>query len=489
MNAFAGRRRELSLLQDELDGVRDSGDGAFLWIRGRRRVGKSRLVEEFADRCGAPNVFFRAPRRELPEALRRFSSAVAESSLPSAGLFAGVAPESWVAALRLAAQDATRANPIVIVIDELPYLVERDRGFDADLQEAWDRHLQHLPVVLIAIGSDISMMDALTDHGHALHGRPTRELLVRPFSPAEVADLLELEAAVAFDAYMVVGGFPALAAAWRRSWDRRSFLEHALTDSYNQFVVNGERILEGELGESPQARQVLEAIGAGERTFSAIRDASGVFNAASLSNVLRLLIDAKGIVAEASPYAAPPAKKNKRYSIADPYLRFWVRFVGPGIDEIDRGRSDLAIARIEAAWGAYRGKAIEPLVHRAVERLLPDARFGPARYVGGYWTRSNDVEVDLVGADAPDPRSVAFVGSVKWRERARFGPSDTRDLIRLRSAVPGAEDALLVGVSRSGFAADAGLDVSLTPDDLLAAWDEPANAAAPVVRSAAQPGS
>jgi hypothetical protein len=102
--------------------------------------------------------------------------------------------------------------------------------------------------------------------------------------------------------------------------------------------------------------------------------------------------------------------------------------------------------------------------------MLPDARFGSARYVGGYWTRNNDVEVDLVGADSPDPSSVAFVGSVKWRERARFGPRDTRELIRLRSAVPGAEDALLIGVSRSGFTADAGLDVALTPADLIAAW-------------------
>ena len=48
--------------------------------------------------------------------------------------------------------------------------------------------------------------------------------------------------------------------------------------------------------------------------------------------------------------------------------------------------------------------------------------------------------------------------------------TDTRALSQQRAAVPGAEDALLVGVSRSGFAADAGLDVALTPADLLEAW-------------------
>ena len=176
---------------------------------------------------------------------------------------------------------------------------------------------------------------------------------------------------------------------------------------------------------NPQARDVLEALGAGERTFSTLRDASGVFSATSLTNALKL---------------------------------------------IDRGRGDLVIDRVEQAWGSYRGKAIEDLVRRSVERMLPDARFGSARHVGSYWTRSNDVEVDLVGADSPDPRSVTFVGSIKWRERARFTAADTRTLIRQRAAVPGAEDALLVGVSRSGFSSDAGLDVALTPADLIDAW-------------------
>lgn len=65
---------------------------------------------------------------------------------------------------------------------------------------------------------------------------------------------------------------------------------------------------------------------------------------------------------------------------------------------------------------------------------------------------------------------MTFVGSIKWRTREKFGPRDTRELIRLRANVPGAEDSLLVGVSRSGFTADAGLDVALTADDLIEAW-------------------
>lgn len=472
MLPFVGRRRELEVLGGALDGVRESGVGAFVWMRGRRRVGKSRLVEEFAHAAGVPYVFYRAPRRETREALRRFEQAVSESSLPAADLVAGgVAVDSWVAALRIAADGASADRPLMIVIDELPYLVERDPGFDADLQEAWDRHLAGRPVLLIAIGSDLSMMESLIESGGALHGRPTREMVVPPFSPHETAELLDMEPADALDAYLIVGGLPTVAAPWRPGWSRKRFLKEALGDSATHFVVNGERILDGELRRTPNGRAVLEAIGSGERTFAGIRERSEVTNDATLSAALKLLVDDKRIVAQAVPYAAPPGRKSKRYSVADPYLRFWLRFVGPSIDEIDRGRADLVMTRVEKGWPSYRGMAIEPVVRQAVERMLPDERFGDARYVGSYWTRTNDVEVDLVGADSPKPERVACIGSIKWRERAPFDRRDTDELARLRAAVPGADDALLVGVSRSGFASeDAGLDVALGPEHILAAF-------------------
>jgi hypothetical protein len=185
-------------------------------------------------------------------------------------------------------------------------------------------------------------------------------------------------------------------------------------------------------------------------------------------------VDAKQIVEQGLPYAAPPGKKNKRYTIADPYLRFWLRFIGPNIEEIDRGRGDLTVARIERDWETFRGKAIEPLVRRSVERLLiePDlaARLGGARYVGSYWTRNNQIEVDLVGGESEQPDRVAFIGSIKWRARSPFGHRDALRLAEQRTGVPGAATAKLVGVSRSGFDDNVELDVRLGPQELIGAW-------------------
>jgi AAA+ ATPase superfamily predicted ATPase len=158
-----------------------------------------------------------------------------------------------------------------------------------------------------------------------------------------------------------------------------------------------------------------------------------VTNDSSLSHALTTLADNKRVVHAALPYAAPPGRKSKRYSVADPYLRFWLRFVGPNI------RRSIAVVpisgpRIEEAWTSYRGKAIEPVIQQGLERLLPDPQFGNPRYVGGYWTRNNDVEVDLVGAEAAAPEKVAFVGSIKCGRRnpVRIGGLCRRYIALLR---------------------------------------------------------
>lgn len=180
---------------------------------------------------------------------------------------------------------------------------------------------------------------------------------------------------------------------------------------------------------------------------------------------------AERLVRRTSAYAEPPGTVP-RDTVDDPYLRFWLRFVQPGVELIARGRPDIAVERIEEGWGTYRGRAVEPLVRDSIERMPPDERFGDARFVGAFWTRDGRTEVDLVGGREPSRAgTVDVVGSVTWREREPFGREEVAAIAALRSRVPGATTATrLVGVSRSGVAHAAGLDVTLGPDDLPAAW-------------------
>ena len=132
-------------------------------------------------------------------------------------------------------------------------------------------------------------------------------------------------------------------------------------------------------------------------------------------------------------------------------------------------RSDLSLQRIRQGWTAWRGRAVEPLVRESLMRLLPSRGVPAARAVGGYWTRSNDVEIDIVGADRePVAKELLFLGSIKWLEEAPFDSHDLVALQRHRDRATGAPLPLLA-VSRSGCSTGQ-IDAVLGPEDLLHPW-------------------
>ncbi|WP_246486650.1 DUF234 domain-containing protein [Kribbella qitaiheensis] len=213
--------------------------------------------------------------------------------------------------------------------------------------------------------------------------------------------------------------------------------------------------------------EVLRAIGTGERKFTNIARAAGGISHSTLTRALDLLID-KGVVAAELPLSLRPSKE-RRYRIADPYLRFWLAFVDSHMAEIERLRGDLTLARIRAGWMSWRGRAVEPLVRESLARILPVADLPAAPVVGAYWTRSNDVEIDLVGADRePAAKKLHFVGSIKWLEQKQFDSHDLAALQKHRAALTD-DPVPLVAVSRSGVSCQ-GLQAAFGPTELLAAW-------------------
>jgi hypothetical protein len=474
MARFIGRDGELATLNRQLQRAGGEGragrPGRAVLMRGRRRVGKSRLAEEFVDRAGVPYLFFTASAQ--PHAatdLLLFAQAAAASNLPGANLFRDQTPGSWDAALGLLAAALPVDRPCVVILDEMPYLVANDPGFEGTLQKLFDRELSRRPVLLLCIGSDLAMMEALNDYGRPFHQRAT-EMVVPALNPADVAGMLDLRPADAFDAYLVTGGLPLILDEWQVGASSDDYLREAVNDPTSALLVSAERALAAEFPVEAQARLVLGAIGSGERTYSRIGRAAGGIPPGSLNRALQLLT-AKRLVEATSPLSTRPSRET-RYLAADPYLRFWLTFLGPYLTEIERGRGDLVLARIGSSWTTWRGRAIEPVVREALRRLPPGILPDGTNMVGGYWTRTNDPEIDLVGADrGPIAKKITMVGSIKWLEGRTFDPHDLGRLVVHRSRLPGADDATaLLAVTRTGTA-DGGVR-TLGPDDLLAAWQD-----------------
>ncbi len=191
-------------------------------------------------------------------------------------------------------------------------------------------------MLLLVVGSDVSIMEGLGTYGRPLYQRATRETVLDPFTPWELAKMLNLGPVDAFDAYLVLGGFPLIAQAWRACgfW---AFLGQQLSDPTSPLIVTGERILQAEFPTEVQAKTVLRAIGTGERTFTGIQQRAGGIQPGSLTRALATLTETKGVVESLVPHV--PGRSNAtRYVVGDAYLRFWLRFIGPNLTAIERGR-------------------------------------------------------------------------------------------------------------------------------------------------------
>ncbi|MGW0179886.1 ATP-binding protein [Nocardia sp. NPDC003345] len=474
---FRGRAGDLRLLEQQLRSVADGAGatrGRAVMVTGRRRVGKSRLVQEFCDRSGLPYVVFQATRGRNPAAERAdFVSAVAAAPFANGGLVADLATADWNQALRTAAIAAADDAPGLVVLDEVPWFVEQDPEFEGALQTVWDRYLSAKPVLLLLVGSDLSVMEALQSRDRPFFGRATK-MTVRPLNMADVQEMTELSPAEAVDARLITGGFPEIVQSWRPGSSRAQFLSESLADPLAPLLVAGELSLLGEFPESSRSRAVLEAIGSGERTHGTIAARagnSGALPAGTLSPILNTL-QAKRIVAADLPLSTGSDTKNKRYRIADSYLRFWLACLERAIPFTERGRADLALARLERGWTSWRGRAVEPLIRESLQRLLPDEDWSRVEAVGGWWNRQNNPEIDLVGADRrPVAGEVAFLGSIKWLEDRPFDRHDYDSLARGVLAVPGAKATTpLVAVTRCGATSGLPLAAAWGPEDLLRAW-------------------
>jgi AAA+ ATPase superfamily predicted ATPase len=472
MDHFYGRAREIDALGRLLHRVENRGrtgrPGRAVLIRGRRRVGKSRLVEEFIERSGLPSIFFTASAQSNTATdLRLFVEAGATSTLPQARLFAGQTPHDWDAALQLLAAAVPADQPSIVVLDEMPYLIANDPGFEGTLQKLYDRELSRKPVLLLCVGSDLAMMERLNQYDRPFHQRAT-EMVLPPLSPADVADMLGVEPAEAFDAFLVSGGLPLVLEEWPTNGGIFDYLAEAVADPTSALIVSGERSLAAEFPADAHARLVLSAIGSGERTHTLIGRASGGLPATSLSRALQLL-GAKRVVEAVTPLSTRSSKET-RYYIADPHLRFWLAFLGPHLTEVERGRGDLTLARIRTSWSSWRGRAIEPVVRESLFRLRKGGLPEGTGAIGGYWTRTNDPEIDLVAADrGPVAQRITAVGSIKWLERKAFDAHDLSRLLVHRALLPGADESTpLIAVARAGVAVE-GI-TAVDPEQLLFAW-------------------
>ncbi|GLY32541.1 ATP-binding protein [Kineosporia sp. NBRC 101731] len=477
---FVGRRTELSLLTKRIRHITQTGTGLAVAIRGRRQVGKSRLVQELCDRSGLPYLYYTAVKgASTTESTTDLLAALTESDLPVDRALLPTSPAGgWGDMLRVLA-GALPDRPSIVVLDELPWLAEQDDTFDGHLQVAWDRLLSRRPVLLLLLGSDLHMMQRFTAYERPFYGRADT-LVLGPLNLGETAAATSLTGTDAIDAHMITGGLPGILLRWPAGIPAEDYLRDECTDPASPVFTVPEQSLASEFPGPDVARRVLEAVGGDTRAFTSIASAAGgqdgQVSSGTLSPLLRRLTDDKQVLATDQPLSTSGGKPAL-YRVADSNLRLYLAVLREVHNLSRRGRPDVGFRLFQNRWSSWRGRAVEPLVRLSLEQaaLTGDLDWPQVQVVGGWWNRRFDPEIDLVGADrGPIASHIHFCGSLKWLGT----PFDSHDLRQLREGsnqIPGFDDQRtgLVVVSRSGVnLPDQSVDLIWGPDDVVAAWQE-----------------
>ena len=382
-------------------------EGALACVYGRRRIGKSRLIEEVVSGRGDVVVFI-AERSEA--ALQRSRLAADISSLIPG--FADVAYDNWSVMFNRWQKDAPKGS--ILVIDELPYLVERSPELPSVLQRIADG-LRSTGKKIILSGSSQRMMQGLVlNENEPLYGRAREIVKLEPIRFRWMKQAFPaMSAWERFCLYAVLGGVPRYWETFQGEDDMWSALRERVFSPQGLFHDEPNHVLQDDLQDSVQATSVLSLVGRGVERLVEIAGRLQV-PATALGRPIKRLMEL-GFVTRGIPFGSD-AKSNKKtlYRISDPFLRFWYSFVLPNYSDANFLSDKAEIKALQPAFRVYLGQAWERLVRDEIQRRpLPglDMRFRNAARWWGSGLDRKAMEIDVV-AESLDGETL-LVGEAK----------------------------------------------------------------------------
>ena len=438
---FIGRANELKTLER----LYSSDKFEFVVIYGRRRIGKTALINHFVKdkRC----IYFTGVESNEKQNLDNFSKAVFDYS----GMEAGAVFTSFQNALENLFKLSLNEK-LILIIDEYPYVARSSAGFASTLQMLIDEYKDSSKMKLILCGSSMSyMVDNVLAYKAPLYGRRTAQMKIQPFTFSEASeyfsDMAPVDKALM---YGIAGGTPQYILQMNSKLSVRENIINTFFEPSSFLFEEPVNLLKQEVREPALYTAIITAVASGASRLSEISSKVGE-NTNVCSTYIKNLIGLE-IIEKETPYGEKESKRSI-YKITDNMFRFWYRFVLPNNSLISRGAGDMVYSRIEPMLSDHMGAVFEDMCKQYLWSQLLQGK-SPVEFnsLGRWW--GNDpvekcqTEIDIMGEGLRD-KNTALFAECKWKNE--LTTHDVLELLIKRSRLFKYTDVHYVLFSKSGF--------------------------------------
>lgn len=403
---FIGRDKELIALNK----LYQSDKFEFVVIYGRRRVGKTALINQFIG--DKKSIYFMGLESNEKQNLENLSKSIIEFS---SGIQAETSFASFQSALEYIFKLAENER-IILAIDEYPYVARSSKSLASTLQLLIDKYKDTSKLMLILCGSSMSYMeDHVLAYKAPLYGRRTAQMKILPFDFEEsccyLKNMSDEDKALI---YGIVGGTPQYLLQMSDKLSVEENVKNTYLNPMSFLYEEPINLLKQEVREPAIYTAIITAIATGYSRVSEISTKVGE-DTNVCSNYLKNLMNL-GIIKKETPYGEKESRKSV-YSVEDNMFCFWYRFVLDNNSVIARGAADIVYKRIEPQLPDYMGRVFEEICMQYLWKLLLKGN-APVEFVslGRWWgndpIKKSQAEIDIMGEQDAD---TAIFAECKWR--------------------------------------------------------------------------
>lgn len=385
---FYDRKEELRSL--ERNEQQSHKTAVFTVLTGRRRVGKTSLINKAISEGGMAYLF--VSKDSEPILCKRFQEILREKlNIEIHGQTTSIRE-----LFEIVMKESVKRH-FTIFFDEFQNFQKVNPAIFSDIQDIWDRYHSASLIHLVVSGSIRSLMKRIfEDQNEPLYGRPTSKMNLLPFRTDVLKEILadynpSFSNEDLLCLYMITGGVAKYVELLvdANCLTKKDILDYICRpDSY--FLTEGKDLLSQEFSdESSTYFSILQLIAGGMTKRSEIDGIMTKDTGVYLLNLEKNF----SMIRKLKPLLSKPGSKTTAYEIADPFLRFWFRFIWPFQSLVETQQMDRLRDYIEKNYEQFSGRTLETYFQ---QKLMESGQY---TIVGNWWDHKGKNEIDIVALD------------------------------------------------------------------------------------------